>query len=266
MSPALEPNPAIQAVAGRLFAARATRVAIPPVRNDLPEKDIAAAYAVQLVNVRRTLAQGARIVGRKIGLTSQAVQKQLGVDQPDFGVLFDFMNFGGVGAEVSVSGLIAPRIEAEFAFRLGSDISERPAGAAEAARAVEAVAVAAEIVDSAIAGWDINIVDTVADNASCGGFVAGPWIPFAPGLDLPSRAMRMTRDGAEISKGVGAATLGDPLNALVWLAGTAIDFGEPLKAGEIVLAGALGPMVPLVPGDYVVEIDGFNPLTLRAKP
>ncbi|QUD90347.1 2-keto-4-pentenoate hydratase [Phenylobacterium montanum] len=266
MSLALELNSAIQDVANRLFAARAGRLAIPAVRNALPEKDIAAAYAVQLVNVRRTLAQGAQIVGRKIGLTSQAVQKQLGVDQPDFGVLFDFMDFGGMGAEISASQLIAPRIEAEFAFKLGADISERPASAAEVGRAVEAVAVAAEIVDSAIAGWDINIVDTVADNASCGGFVAGPWIPFTPELDLPSRTMRMIRDGAEISTGRGAATLGDPLNALAWLARTAIDFGEPLKAGEIVLAGALGPMVPLAPGDYVVEIDGFKPLWLRAKP
>jgi 2-keto-4-pentenoate hydratase len=205
-------------------------------------------------------------VGRKIGLTSEAVQRQLGVDQPDFGVLFNSMNLGGAGAAFAVSSLISPRIEAEFAFLLRADIKDGPVTPASAGQAVEAVAVAAEIVDSAIADWDINIVDTVADNASCGGFVVGPWVPFTADLDLPARGMRMSRDGVEISKGRGAATLGDPLNALAWLAATAIEVGDPLRAGEIVLAGALGPMVTLTPGDYVVEIDGFEPLSMRAKP
>lgn len=256
----------IEAVADRLFVARRDRRPIPPVRALLPAKDIDAAYRVQQINVRRAIASGDRTVGRKIGLTSQAVQRQLGVDQPDFGVLFGAMNLGGMGAEFSVSSLISPRIEAEFAFLLGVDITERPVTPEAAGQAVDAVAVAAEIVDSAIADWDIDIIDTVADNASCGGFVVGPWTAFTPSLDLPARRMRMTRDGVEISAGVGAATLGDPLNALAWLAETAIAVGEPLRSGEIILAGALGPMVRLAPGDYVVEIDGFRPLWMRARP
>lgn len=257
---------AIARIADRLFEARATRRPIPPVRSELPALDIDSAYKVQQINVRRLLESGRKVVGRKIGLTSAAVQKQLGVDQPDFGVLFDVMAYGGAGAEISVSKLIAPRIEAEFAFRLGVDITKGPFTAEAVAGAVESVAVATEIVDSAIANWDINIVDTIADNASCGAFVTGPWVPFTRDLDLPSRAMRMTRFGAEVSKGAGAATLGDPLNALAWLAETAVAFGDPLRAGEIVLAGALGPMTALAPGDYAVNIEGFAPLWLRAVP
>lgn len=256
----------LQAVADRIWNARASGQAIGPVRDELPPQDIAAAYAVQRINVRRQLGAGRRQVGRKIGLTSEAVQKQLGVDQPDFGALFDDMHLGGMGAEIRIRSLISPRIEAEFAFLLGDDITEGPVTADSAAKAVESVAVAAEIVDSAIANWDIKIVDTVADNASCGAFVVGPWVPFARSLDLPARSMRMTRGDEEISKGAGAATLGDPLNALAWLAQTAIDLGDPLRAGEIVLAGALGPMTPLKVGDYVVEIDGFKPLWMRAIP
>jgi 2-keto-4-pentenoate hydratase len=261
-----EPDAAIEEVAARLFAASRDRRAIRPVRTALPEMDIAAAYKVQQINLRRLIAAGARSVGRKIGLTSKAVQHQLGVDQPDFGVLLDSMSYGGMGAEIAISSLISPRIEAEFAFHLGADVTERLITPASVARAVDAVAVAAEIVDSAIANWDINIVDTVADNASSGGFVVGEWRPFTQGLDLHTRGMRMTRDGTEISTGSGAATLGDPLNALAWLADTGIDFGDPLRAGEIVLAGALGSMAPLLPGNYIIAIDGFEPLLMHAKP
>jgi 2-keto-4-pentenoate hydratase len=188
------------------------------------------------------------------------------VDRPDFGVLFDTMSYGGPGAEIAISSRISPRIEAELAFRLGADVRQGPVTPSSAGRAVEAVAAAAEIVDSAIADWDISIVDTIADNASSGGFVIGDWRPFSQDMELRARAMRMTRDGIEISKGSGAATLGDPLNALAWLADTAIGLGDPLRAGEIVLAGALRPMVPLTGGSYVVEIDGFEPLLMRAVP
>jgi 2-keto-4-pentenoate hydratase len=261
-----EAEAAIEEVAALLFAARRDRRPIAPVRTTLPEMDIVAAYKIQQLNVRRMIADGARRVGRKIGLTSKAVQHQLGVDRPDFGVLLGSMSYGGMGAEIAISSLISPRIEAEFALRLGADVTERLVAPASVARAVDAVAVAAEIVDSAIANWDINIVDTIADNASSGGFVVGEWRPFTPELDLHTRGMRMTRDGTEISTGSGAATLGDPLNALAWLADTAIDFDDPLRAGEIVLTGALGSMAPLLPGNYIIEIAGFEPLRMHAKP
>jgi 2-keto-4-pentenoate hydratase len=255
---------AVQAVADRLMDARRARVAIPPIREQLPPNDIGAAYAVQRLNVARLEGEGHRRVGRKIGLTSQAVQKQLGVDQPDFGVLFNFMDYGR--RPVPVSSLIAPRIEAEFAFQVGREITREKLPADELAKHVESVAAAVEIVDSAIADWDINIVDTVADNASCGGYVVGPWQFYLRDIDLPSRRMRLTRDSQEVSSGVGAATLGDPLTALAWLADVSIARGDPLRSGEIVLSGALGPMRPLVPGDYAVEIDGFQLLFVRAAP
>ncbi len=251
-----------QDVAERLFAARAAGKPIPSVRTQLPSHDVDEAYAVQMINVVRLQEQGKRRVGRKIGLTSLAVQKQLGVDQPDFGVLFAHMDFGR--APISVSKLISPRIEAEFAFQIGRDIDRQGLSRDELSGYVEAVAAAAEIVDSAIADWDINIVDTVADNASCGGFVLGSWQVYRRGLDLPARNMRLTRNGEAISTGAGAATLGDPLNALAWLADVSAARGDPLREGEVVLAGALGPMKPLVPGDYAVEIDGFPLLFMRA--
>ena len=263
---ATDANVGVEVVADRLFAARLGGYAVPAVRRDLPAGDVAAAYAVQRINVSRFEAGGHRRVGRKIGLTSKAVQRQLGVDQPDFGVLFDTMDFGGVGAEISISKLIAPRIEAEFAFLLGQDIDQSDLSRTSLAHSIESVAAAAEIVDSAIAGWDIDIVDTIADNASCGGYVLGPWQPYTRDLDLPSRAMRLLRDGVLISEGNGAATLGDPQNALAWLANVSIHVGAPLKAGEVVLAGALGPMTPLVAGEHVVEIDGFDALWMRATP
>jgi 2-keto-4-pentenoate hydratase len=254
----------IQHTADRLLAARESRRPIAPVRAGLPPGDIDAAYAVQQLNVERLERLGRRRVGRKIGLTSKAVQQQLGVSQPDFGVLFDFMDFAG--GPIRVSGLIAPRIEAELAFQVGLDIDRRGLTPVELGARVESVCAAAEIVDSAIERWDVDIVDTVADNASCGGFVLGLWQPYAAGLDLSARGMRLTRNGVEISVGVGAATLGDPLNALAWLADVAIARGDPLRAGEIVLAGALGPMKPLEPGDYAVEIEGFPRLLMRAEP
>ena len=254
----------IQTIADQLIDARRSRRPVPPIRSQLPAGDIDAAYQVQRLNVARLEREGHRRVGRKIGLTSRAVQQQLGVDQPDFGVLFDFMDFGR--SPFAVSALVAPRIEAEFAFLVGRDIVAEELGPEDLAAHLDAVAASAEIVDSAIDRWDINIVDTVADNASSGGFVVGPWQPYLRDIDLPARKMRLTRNGEEVSSGVGAATLGDPLNAVSWLADVSVARGDPLHAGEIVLAGALGPMTALVAGDYVVEIDGFPLLFMRATP
>jgi 2-keto-4-pentenoate hydratase len=254
----------IEEIAERLSVARRERRPIPPVRTSLPPRDIVAAYQVQQRNNRRRLEAGGRIVGRKIGLTSEAVQRQLGVDQPDFGVLFDDMAFYGNDVTISLSGFIAPRIEAEIAFVLRADITVGGLPRAELEAAVGEVAASAEIVDSAIADWDIDIVDTIADNASSGAYALGAPQPYAPGMDLPARVMRLSRGGAVLSAGAGAATLGHPLTALGWLADTAVALGEPLRSGEVILAGALGPMKPFDAGCYLVEIDGFPLLTVRA--
>lgn len=260
-----EPNAATYAVADQLQIARREGRPIAPVRTALPVMDVAAAYAVQQINVGRRLAEGRRIVGRKIGLTSEAVQRQLGVKQPDFGVLFDDMGFYGDDVSIPLAGLIAPRIEAEIAFVLDADIPEPRLSRRDLEARIGLVAASAEIVDSAIAGWDINIVDTVADNASSALFALGSPRPYEAGMDLHARAMRMSRDGVVVAEGSGAATLGHPLAALAWLAETAAELGDPLRAGDVILAGALGPMKPFEAGDYRVEIEGFPMLTVRAQ-
>lgn len=252
-------------IAERLFQARRTCVAIPPIRDELSCGGIAAAYRIQKLNIERLVVAGARRVGRKIGLTSKAVQQQLGVDSPDFGVLLDSMAWHGNSVSIPVSGMIAPRIEAEIAFVLGRDI-EALAPGEDLSPFIASVAASAEIVDSAIANWTINILDTVADNASSGCFAVGTPLSFATGMDLPARQMVLRRDGETVSTGAGAATLGNPLTALAWLAETAITFGDPLRAGDIILAGALGPMTPFVPATYEIEIDGFPKLTVTATP
>lgn len=260
----------IEAAADRLAGATLKGVACAPVADLLGASDVDAAYRVQRLLTERRLAGGARIVGRKIGLTSAAVQRQVGVDRPDFGVLFDDMRYAD-GVEIPIGRLLQPKAEAEVAFLLSNDISDiseltaRVAGAAAVVRDAVAFAFpAVEIVDSRIADWRIGITDTVADNASSGVFVVGdngvPLSAFAP-ADV---VMTMRRDGEVVSRGTGRDCLGDPLNALAWLAATAIEVGSPLRAGDLVLSGALGPMVPVAPGDVFDAV--IEPLgTVRAR-
>jgi 2-keto-4-pentenoate hydratase len=223
---------------------------VEPLRDILDPTDAVGAYAVQTINTRLWEAQGRRIVGRKAGLTAKAVQTQLGVDQPDFGVLFEDMRVAD-GGNLDPACTIQPKAEAEIAFVLGADLQDRATTVEQVAAAVARVHVAIEIVDSRIAGWRITFADTVADNGSSAFFVlADSGLPIA-GLDLEGAAMEMTVNGAVVSTGVGAAALGNPLNAAAWLARTLAERGEPLKAGDIVLAGALGPMATLTPGDVV---------------
>ena len=240
---------AFETAARRLRAAYSAGT-ISPLRETLEPTDAEGAYAVQTINTRFWEAQGRRIVGRKAGLTAKAVQAQLGVDQPDFGVLFDDMRVTD-GGHLDPAQTIQPKAEAEIAFILGADLRDPATVADEVAAAVASVHAAIEIVDSRIADWKITFADTVADNGSSAFFVlADAGLPLA-GLDLEGAAMEMEINGAIASTGVGAAALGNPLNAAAWLARTLATRGEPLKAGDILLAGALGPMVPLTPGDRV---------------
>ena len=254
-----------------LIAARSSATPCPPVRGLLPAGDIEAAYAVQVAWVEGEIAGGASAVGRKIGLTNPAVQAQLGIDEPDFGTLLSWMDCSD-GAPIDAGRLLQPKMEAEVAFILGADLTSAEIGPAEVAAATSAVAPALEIVDSRIADWDISIVDTVADNASAGLFVLGPARIPVDLVDLPGCTMTLhqARPGADgaadsaevVSTGSGAACLGDPLLAVAWLATTARDLGQPLRAGEIVLSGALGPVVPILAGDrYVAEISGLGAVT-----
>ncbi|MFC6911400.1 2-keto-4-pentenoate hydratase [Novosphingobium lubricantis] len=228
--------------------------AVPPLRDGLDPVDIDGAYAVE-INTRYWQDQGRRIVGRKAGLTAKAVQTQLGVDQPDFGVLFDDMTIADGGLLDPVRAL-QPKAEAEIAFVLGKDLPDTQTTPEMVADAVATVHAAIEIVDSRIADWKITFADTVADNGSSAFFVLGGEGHPLAGLDLFTCGMVMEINGAIVSLGAGAAALGHPLNAAAWLAQTLACRGEPLKAGDILLAGALGPMVALNPGDHVRAIVG----------
>jgi len=223
---------------------------VAPLRGALEPTDADGAYAVQTINTRFWEAQGRRIVGRKAGLTAKAVQTQLGVDQPDFGVLFADMQVVD-GGSLDAGRTIQPKAEAEIAFVLGADLPGPDTSVAEVAAAVATVHAAIEIVDSRIADWKITFADTVADNGSSAFFVLSEKGLPLPGLDLEGAAMEMDVGGETASTGVGAAALGNPLNAAAWLAQTLARRGEPLQAGDILLAGALGPMVALAPGDHV---------------
>lgn len=239
-------RPSHEALAERLRDAYSSG-AVTPLRDGLEPTDAAGAYAVQEINTRFWEAQGRRIVGRKAGLTAKAVQAQLGVDQPDFGVLFEDMRVAG-GGTLDPAVCFQPKAEAEIAFVLAHDLPSPDTTPEQVAAAVASVHAAIEIVDSRIADWKITFADTVADNGSSAFFVlADQGLPL-DGLDLEGAGMEMTFDGEVVSTGIGAAALGNPLNAAAWLAQTLAARGEPLKAGDVLLAGALGPMVALRPG------------------
>lgn len=231
-------------VAERLWSAAQTGTPCAPVRELIGESDQDAAYAAQSLIVDRQLALGRRIVGRKIGLTSPAVQTQFGVFSPDYGVLLDDM----VHADrepVDLGRFLQPRVEAEVAFVLGRDLDSTTASVADVIRATEFVLPAIEVVDSRIAGWDIRITDTIADNASSGAVVLGTTPRSLDGLDLSTIGMSLDLAGEVVSTGSGAACLGSPVVAVAWLARAVARHGQPLLAGEVILSGALGPMVPV---------------------
>jgi 2-keto-4-pentenoate hydratase len=248
-----EPNmpDQIHRAAEALRLADETRTPTAPIRDLVgTSTDIDTGYAIQQVNTDLAVASGRRISGRKIGVTSRAVQAQIGVDQPDFGTLFCDTEYGN-GVDIPSDRLIQPRAEAEVALVLGDDLDNAPHGFAQVIRAVAFALPAIEIVDSRIANWDISIVDTVADNASCGVYVLGNTPVRLSAFDARTVPMRMSVNSETVSTGVGAACLGNPLQAARWLADTLCERNIPLRAGDVVLTGALGPMVALQPGDGV---------------
>ncbi len=244
--------------AARIREAYATGSPCAPVRELLPANDLAAAYAVQNANTERWLGEGRRLVGRKIGLTAKAVQRQLGVDQPDYGMLYADMSVGD-GEEIAHARVLQPKVEAEVAFVLERDLALEQPTVADVIRAVAYALPAIEVVGSRIANWDIRIVDTIADNASSGLIVLGGPPRKLDGLDLRACGMVMARRGEPVSVGAGAACLGNPLVAAAWLAAKMVETGRPLAAGDIVMSGALGPMVAVAPGDVVeARISGLG--------
>jgi 2-keto-4-pentenoate hydratase len=238
---------------------------VPPLRDGLRPDDADGAYAVQSINTRYWVAQGRRIIGRKIGLTSESVQRQLGVSQPDFGIIFrdTLIDDGG---SLDPKTLLQPRIEVEIALILGKDLAQREPSFSDVLAATEYVLPALEVCDSRISDWKITFADTVADNASSAFVVLGRQPHAASGLDLWSCGMVMEVDGRVVSTGVGAACLGHPFAAAAWLARTLRARDEPLRAGDLLMTGALGPMVALKPGAQVrATVGGLGTVALNVS-
>lgn len=255
-------NATIAQMADAIFEARSSLTQIAPLREAMGLARIEDAQAVQEATTQRWLDQGRRLVGRKIGLTSAAVQQQMGVEEPDYGVLWADYAFSA-GDTVDMARFMQPRAEAEIAFVMERAFTDPDAGLTELIRAIAYAVPAVEIVDSAIADWNIKLVDTVADNASGGGFALGTSPRRVTDADLRLCGMVMSRNGATVSTGLGAACLGHPLNAVLWLARVMAGMGRPLGEGDVILSGALGPVVPVNGGDvFTIEIQGFDPFQI----
>lgn len=253
----------IHAAAQALREARQSASPIPPISSTHGIAAIEEAYAVAAINAALRLKEGARISGKKIGLTSRAVQRQLGVDQPDFGVLFSDMEFPS-GATLSTARLIQPRVEGEIALIVGRDGVRGAAPSwGEFLNSLSYAVPAIEIVDSAVADWKITSSDTVADNGSAALYVLGDQ-PVPVTTQLADVAMRLRVNGHMVSEGMGSACLDHPLRAAFWLARRMAEQGDPLRAGEIILSGALGPMAPVQKGDAVeADFGAFGRVSCR---
>ncbi|MDJ0962359.1 MAG: fumarylacetoacetate hydrolase family protein [Acidimicrobiia bacterium] len=246
----------IERAAAQLRAAAESGQTCSPVRDIVgTSTDVDTGYAIQDENTRLAIDGGRRVAGRKIGITSPAVMEQIGVDQPDFGTLFADMEFGD-GVPIPAQRLLQPRAEAEVALVLEHDLDKGEHGFADIISATAYALPSIEVVDSRIADWDITIVDTVADNASCGLYVLGGRPVPLDRVDLRTIPMSMSVNETEVSTGGGAACLGHPLNAARWLADTMCARGTPLRAGDVVMTGALGPMRPMATGDRLTATFG----------
>lgn len=253
----------IEAAAKQLREAALSGQTCSPVRNLIGETSIEDAYAVQEINTALRLAEGARIVGTKIGLTSPAVQKQFGIAQPDFGMLWDDREVWN-GGEISVKEIMQPRAEAEIAFVLGKDLTSESISTVDVLSAIEYALASIELVGSRIEGWDIRITDTISDNASASHWVVGHKPVRLENLDLINCKMFMEKNGQKVSEGIGSACLGSPINAMLWLARTMARLGKPMRAGDLVLTGALGPMSNVVAGDHFrAVIDGLGEVSVK---
>ena len=232
----------------QLFDALRDRRTIKPLIAQEPSLTIDDAYAISLEFLARRRADGERVIGKKIGVTSKAVQDMLGVHQPDFGFLTNWMYVeGDIG--VDAKRLIAPRAEAEIAFILKDGLAGPGITPADVIASTESIAPCFEIVDSRIEDWKISIVDTVADNASCGVFVLGEARANPRDFDLPNLHVTVTKNGRPLSEGFGHAVQGDPAMAVAWLANTLGAYGVTLDAGDVILSGSVVPLEPAAKGD-----------------
>ena len=246
-----------------LYEALAARKTITPFTSRGFDISIEDAYHIQQQMLARRLANGEKIIGKKIGVTSKVVMDMLGVYQPDFGYLLDGMVYNE-GESIPMDTLIQPKAEGEIAFVLKKDLMGPGVTNADVLAATEGVMACFEIVDSRIQDWKIKIQDTVADNASCGVFVLGDRLIDPKSLDLSMCGMVVEKNGEIIGTGAGAAALGSPVNAVAWLANTLGRLGIPLKAGEVILSGSLAPLFPVQAGDSLrVTVGGIGGCSVR---
>ena len=253
----------IERLGDELYQALTTRQVIEPLTSRHADITIEDAYHIQQRMIARRIEKGERVIGKKIGVTSAAVMNLLGVHQPDFGYMLDGMIYNE-GESIPMDTLIQPKAEGEIAFMMKKDLMGPGVTAADVLAATEGVITCFEIVDSRIRDWKIKIQDTVSDNASCGVFVLGDKLVDPRSVDLTTCGMVLEKNGELACTGAGAATLGNPVNAMVWLTNTLGRLGIPLKAGEIVLSGSLGPMIPVKAGDSLrCTIGGIGGCSVR---
>ena len=254
-------NKEIQEAAELLWEAHNQKSTIPPVRELIGTEDLNAAYAVQEININRRKAKGEVVTGKKIGLTSFAVQEQLGVDQPDYGILFNTMEVKN--HQLAFSELVQPKAEAEIAFVMAEDL-DGDINISDLIDAIEYATVSIEIVGSRVADWNIKITDTIADNASASHYILGTSKVSLDDIDLVNCQMSLTKNGTIASQGSGKACMDNPLNAALWLAQKMVEQGNPLKKGDILLSGALGPMVVIEKGDEcVASVEGLGEVRVK---
>ena len=252
-----------QDLADELWEADRTARPIAPLTDRHSDLDIEDAYAIQTINIDRRTAAGQRVIGRKVGLTSRPMQELLGVDEPDFGVLTDEMIVED-GDPIPMARLVQPRVEAELAFVMERDLAGPGVSTATALAAIAGALPAVEIVDSRVADWKIKLVDTVADNASSGLLVLGGRMRPVEELDLRLLGVVVSRGGELLDTGAGAAALGNPARCVAWLANKLSTLGSGLRAGDVVLPGAVHKMVPVQPGDvFRAEFAHLGAVTVR---
>ncbi len=248
-----------ESLAEELYQALVQRHTVAPLRSRNLDLEIEDAYAISRGVLARRERAGERVIGKKIGVTSAAVQNMLGVDQPDFGFLTDRMWVPEGGTVRIQDSMIQPRAEAEIALILKHDLRGPGITPAAVLAATESIAPCFEIVDSRITNWDIRIVDTVADNASCGVFVLGAARVDPRGIDLAALQVRVWKNEQPLSEGLGSAVQGSPLASVAWLANTLGAYGVELKAGDIILSGSLVPLEPARPGDrFRLDLEGVG--------
>lgn len=255
----------IDQLARRLDEAARARVPIPPLSESEGLTSVETAYAIQTRWTAMRTARGEKVLGRKIGLTSKAIQQQLGVDQPDYGNLWDITFYPAKDGKVQIpaSDFVQPRIEGEVAFLMGQSLRQPNITLEDVLSATEACALGVEIVASRIADWRIKLVDTIADNASYGGFTLGPWDRSLVQSDLSALAMTIHHNSVLSAEGKGAAALGHPAISTAWLANKLLEFGVSLEPGDIVISGGITKMLPVKAGDeFVFTLTGQPSLTI----